>query len=115
MIGSQERSRAPAEGPFADAIVLAAGVSERMGGADKLMLQVAGLPLLAWTVRAAAAARCVRRLIVVGHPDRVPALSRASYLRDFDATVVPGGRRRQDSVAAGVRASDGEVVLIHDG
>jgi 2-C-methyl-D-erythritol 4-phosphate cytidylyltransferase len=101
--------------PYADAIVLAAGASERMAGSDKLMLQVAGLPLLAWTVRAAAAARCVRRVIVVARPDRVAALSRATYLREVDATVVPGGRRRQDSVAAGVRAADGEVVLIHDG
>jgi len=115
VVGSQEASNAQAAAPFADVIVLAAGVSERMGGPDKLMLQVAGLPLLAWTVRAAAAARSVRRVIVVGHPDRVAALSRAPYLRDVDATVVAVGARRQDSVAAGVRASDAEVVLIHDG
>jgi 2-C-methyl-D-erythritol 4-phosphate cytidylyltransferase len=101
--------------PFADAIVLAAGASERMAGPDKLMLEVAGLPLLAWTVRAAAAAHSVRRVLVVARPDRVASLSQASYLREVGATVVPGGRRRQDSVAAGVRAADGEVVLIHDG
>jgi 2-C-methyl-D-erythritol 4-phosphate cytidylyltransferase len=100
---------------FADAIVLAAGVSQRMAGPDKLMLEVAGLPLLAWTVRAAAAARCVRRVIVVARPDRVAALTRAPYLRDVDAVVIAGGRRRQDSVANGVRASTAEVVLIHDG
>ena len=109
------RREASADLPFADAIVLAAGVSERMGGADKLMLDVAGLPLLAWTIRAAAAARTVRRVIVVARPDRVATMSRAPYLRDVDALVVAGGKRRQDSVAAGVEASDAEVVLIHDG
>jgi 2-C-methyl-D-erythritol 4-phosphate cytidylyltransferase len=101
--------------PFADAVVLAAGSSARMAGPDKLMLEVAGLPLLAWTVRAAAAARCVRRVIVVTRPDRVTRLAAEDYLREVGATVVPGGARRQDSVAAGVRAADGEVVLIHDG
>jgi 2-C-methyl-D-erythritol 4-phosphate cytidylyltransferase len=107
--------RAAQDVPFADAIILAAGSSERMAGPDKLMLEVAGLPLLAWTVRAAAAARCVRRVIVVAREDRVADLRRQRYLREVDATVVPGGPRRQDSVAIGVRAADGEVVLIHDG
>jgi 2-C-methyl-D-erythritol 4-phosphate cytidylyltransferase len=101
--------------PFADAIILAAGTSARMAGPDKLMLEVAGLPLLAWTVRAAAAARTVRRIIVVARPDRMADLSRQPYLREVNATVVPGGARRQDSVAIGVRAADAEVVLIHDG
>jgi 2-C-methyl-D-erythritol 4-phosphate cytidylyltransferase len=101
--------------PFADAVILAAGTSARMAGPDKLMLEVAGLPLLAWTVRAAAAARTVRRIIVVGRPDRVADLRRQPYLREVGATVVPGGQRRQDSVAVGVRAADAEVVLIHDG
>src|ERR687890_1810174 len=91
--------------PFADAIVLAAGSSARMAGPDKLMLEVAGLPLLAWTVRAAAAARCVRRVIVVTRPDRVARLAAEDYLLEVGATVVPGGARRQDSVAAGVRAA----------
>ncbi len=36
-------------------------------------------------------------------------------IRVADATVVVGGSRRQDSVAAGVDVSDAEVVLIHDG
>ena len=40
--------------------MLAAGTSERMGGIDKLMVSIAGLPLVAWTLRAVAAAmiRC---------------------------------------------------------
>ena len=30
-------------------------------------------------------------------------------------TVVPGGPRRQESVAAGVREADADLVLVHDG
>ncbi len=101
--------------PFADAIVLAAGVSTRMGGPDKLLIEVRGLPLLAWTVHAVAAARTVRRIIVVAHPERTEALANEPWLSEVGAVVVPGGLRRQDSVAAGFDATDGEVVLIHDG
>ena len=100
---------------FADAIVLAGGSSTRMAGSDKLLLMVDGLPLLAWTVRAVAAAPTVRRIVLVARADKAEALAREPWVRAVDATVVVGGARRQDSVAAGVEAADGEVVLIHDG
>ena len=101
--------------PFGDAIILAAGTSARMGGPDKLRMVVGGLPLLAWTVASAAQATTVRRIIVVSRADRVSAMNDEPWIRAVGATVVVGGERRQDSVAAGVEASDGEVVLIHDG
>jgi len=102
-------------GRFADAVILAAGRSVRMGGLDKLFLEVAGLPLLAWTVRAIVQAETVRRLIVVAREDHVLSLADEPWLSEYRPTVVCGGPRRQDSVAAGVEAADGEVVLIHDG
>jgi 2-C-methyl-D-erythritol 4-phosphate cytidylyltransferase len=100
---------------FADAVVLAAGSSSRMGGIDKLWLEVAGLPLLGWTVQAVARADSVRRLIVVARADQAEQLARQPWLAPYRPVVVVGGERRQDSVAAGVEAADGEVVLIHDG
>lgn len=100
---------------FADAIVLAAGMSERMAGPDKLMMEVAGVPLLAWTLRAVAAACTVARVIVVTRPDRIEDLAQTSWIRSIGATLVVGGARRQDSVAAGVEAASSPVVLIHDG
>jgi 2-C-methyl-D-erythritol 4-phosphate cytidylyltransferase len=103
------------EGPFADAIILAAGDSTRMEGQDKLLMEVGGLPLIAWTIRAAAKAKTVRRIIIVARADRAEAIAGEPWIVDVDASVVIGGRRRQDSVAAGVDESDGEVVLIHDG
>ena len=103
------------DAPFSDAIILAAGSSVRMGGPDKLRMEVGGLPLLAWTVFAAAQAATVGRIIVVSRTDRGNALADEPWIRTVGASVVVGGARRQDSVAAGVEASDGEVVLIHDG
>lgn len=108
------QSDAPAL-PYADAIVLAAGTSERMGGVDKLMMSIAGMPLVAWTLRSVAAASCVRRIIVVARSERVEELATAPYVRTLEAIVVPGGARRQDSVANGVDAATAPVVLIHDG
>jgi 2-C-methyl-D-erythritol 4-phosphate cytidylyltransferase len=100
--------------PFADAIILAAGSSTRMG-TDKLLMEVGGVPLLGWTVRAAMKAASVRRIIIVSRADRIEPLKHELWLRDIPATVVAGGARRQDSVAAGVDASDGDILLIHDG
>lgn len=101
--------------PYADAVVLAAGTSERMGGVDKLMMSIAGIPLVAWALRSVAAATCVRRVIVVAHPDRTEEFAATPYVRELDAAVVPGGPRRQDSVANGVEVATAPVVLIHDG
>ena len=101
--------------PFADAIVVAAGASSRMGGADKLLADVGGRPLLAWSVEAMAAAQSVRRVIVVAAPAQVGVLTEADWLHAIDATVVGGGQTRSQSVLAGLNASAADVVLVHDG
>jgi 2-C-methyl-D-erythritol 4-phosphate cytidylyltransferase/2-C-methyl-D-erythritol 2,4-cyclodiphosphate synthase len=122
----------PAAGPAraevasrADAIVVAAGASHRMGGTDKLMAPIGDRPLLAWTLTAIAAAAEVERIVLVVATDAVERVRAASWLPGSVAAVVAGGLRRQESVAAGVaalRALDGStagradrVVLVHDG
>ncbi len=101
--------------PFADAIVVAAGSSRRMAGTDKLLADVGGRPVLRWALESMVAAPSVRGVVVVAAADRVSALSELPWLRELGARVVAGGDRRQESVAAGVRAADAEVVLVHDG
>jgi 2-C-methyl-D-erythritol 4-phosphate cytidylyltransferase len=86
-----------------------------MGGIDKLMVSIAGVPLVAWTLRSVAAAACVRRIIIVARPDGVDDFSDMPFVRALDPIVVPGGARRQDSVANGVEKASAPVVLIHDG
>jgi 2-C-methyl-D-erythritol 4-phosphate cytidylyltransferase / 2-C-methyl-D-erythritol 2,4-cyclodiphosphate synthase len=101
--------------PFADAVIVAAGSSRRMGGLDKLQVDLGGQPLLAWSVAAMRAAASVRDVLVVTGPDRVDELAATPWLRSIGARVIAGGDRRQDSVAAGVREATAEVVLVHDG
>lgn len=100
---------------IADAVIVAAGSSRRMGGGDKLEMTIGGQPILRRTVDALAAAPETARLIIVTARERVEELQASAWLQDRDATVVPGGRRRQDSVAEGVRAASAELVLVHDG
>lgn len=104
---------------MADAIVVAAGSSSRMGGTDKLLADVAGRPLLAWTLAAFEAAPEVGRIVVSTASDGVAALSAAPWLPSKVHAVVAGGDRRQASVAAGLGAladiDDDRVLLVHDG
>lgn len=114
----------------ADAIVVAAGSSSRMAGVDKLFAPIGDRPLLAWTLAALAAAPEVERIVVVVAPGGIARVVEPSWLPAKVALVVEGGRRRQDSVAAGVTAlvaldtadgralsdaDDERVVLVHDG
>lgn len=85
-----------------------------MGGQDKLDATIAGRPVLRWAVEAFSAAPEIARVIVVAASDRVTDLREAPWLRALEATVVAGGARRQDSVAAGLQATTAEVVLVHD-
>ncbi len=107
--------------PFADAIVVAGGGSRRMAGIDKLAVPIGGRPLLAWSIAAVAAAPAVERIVLVAAADRVGPWRSAEWLDARVAAVVAGGERRQDSVAAGLRAvealgaGDERVVLVHDG
>lgn len=105
----------------ADGVVVAAGRSSRMDGADKLAIEVAGRPLLAWTLLAVAAAAEIDRVVVVTSSDRRDEIARAPWLPDKVVDVVVGGERRQDSVYSGftafdrLGADDQAPVLVHDG
>jgi 2-C-methyl-D-erythritol 4-phosphate cytidylyltransferase / 2-C-methyl-D-erythritol 2,4-cyclodiphosphate synthase len=107
----------------ADAIIVAAGTSSRMGGIDKLLVDIDGRPLLAHTLAAIAAAEEVASIVVVTTDARRRALAAGGWVDGERVTFVEGGERRQDSVAAGFEAleriapdeSGDRVVLVHDG
>ncbi len=108
--------------PGADAVVVAAGASTRMGGVDKLAAPVLGRPLLAHTLAAITGSPVVDRVVLVVSPARLDAIAGAPWLPGGLADVVAGGPTRQESVAAGVRRLDGldpagreRPVLVHDG
>jgi 2-C-methyl-D-erythritol 4-phosphate cytidylyltransferase len=105
----------------AAAIVPAAGRGSRIGFATpKTFIDLGGAPLLARTLAALSGCRglaliqpVLPRTHVAAFASRILARHRWGICRP----AVAGGRERQDSVAAGLRAlPDGiEYVLIHDG
>jgi 2-C-methyl-D-erythritol 4-phosphate cytidylyltransferase len=89
------------------ALIVAAGSGERLGAArPKALVELAGRPLVQWSIDALAQVEGVERIVVampVGTPP--PA----------GVTAVEGGAVRSDSVRRALAASgDGDPVLVHD-
>lgn len=93
---------------------------------NKLLLPLAGRPLLAWTLEAALACGDIRWIGVVGQPVDAEAIAALiAEVRQGSTARLPlapvvwilGGDSRQDSVRKGLAAlpDDAEHVLIHDG
>jgi 2-C-methyl-D-erythritol 4-phosphate cytidylyltransferase / 2-C-methyl-D-erythritol 2,4-cyclodiphosphate synthase len=85
-----------------DAIVVAAGSSSRMEGVDKVWATVAGQPILALALAPFVAWPGIERIVVVTAAESVERLRGAPWLSARVSAVIPGGPRRQESVAAGV-------------
>lgn len=101
------------------ALVVAAGSGSRLGArVPKAFVELAGSTLLEWSCRAMAEAGCVGVVAVVPREWQDRAGRLLSGL-PVPVAVVPGGERRQDSVAAGLAALGGVaegagIVLVHD-
>jgi 2-C-methyl-D-erythritol 4-phosphate cytidylyltransferase len=97
------------------AVIVAAGRSTRMDGADKLLAPLGGRPLIARTVRVFSESAAVDSVVVVVSTQNRDAVERA--LATFpDLALVLGGERRRDSVQAGLVTLSGcDFVVVHDG
>lgn len=97
------------------AILLAAGSSERMDGPDKLWFEFGGEPLIAQPLRMLAQLDAIETLIVVAPAARHEQLRALADGVPAELRCVEGGRRRRDSVAAGIAAApDAAWYVIHD-
>jgi len=84
-------------------------------GEDKLWADVAGRPLVAWTLDAVAGAGLEGPLVVAAPRERWQALRALHGERSQELRLVEGGDRRQDSVRAALEAcADQEWVVVHD-
>ena len=108
---------AAARAPKVCAVVLAAGQSRRMGAANKLLLEVDGVPLIRRSVSAALASACDAVFVVTGHQaERV-----ASALSDLKLEIV-GCEDYASGLSASLRAGiaalpedcDAAVVCLGD-
>ena len=98
------------------AIIVAAGRSQRMGGVDKLLIEINGQPLISYSIEVFAMHSAIDQLVVVASESNKQRIEAIAAQRTPDARVVLGGERRRDSVRAGLDALDGcDYVVIHDG
>ena len=99
-------------------LIAAAGSGRRMGAdRNKLLLPLAGRPVIAWTLDAALAAQSISWIGVVGQAvDREPIMALAEGAAK-PVVWIQGGSTRQESVLRGLAGlpAEAEHVLIHDG
>jgi 2-C-methyl-D-erythritol 4-phosphate cytidylyltransferase len=101
-------------------LIACAGSGRRMGAErNKLLLEVSGRPVLAWTLDAAMACASIRWIGIVGQPvDQADIMALVDAAKPSCPVVwVQGGDTRQESVCNGLAAlpADAASVLIHDG
>jgi 2-C-methyl-D-erythritol 4-phosphate cytidylyltransferase len=100
------------------AVIAAAGSGERMGGPDKLMALLGGEPVIARVVSTFDNCKLISRIVLVLSEANLEWGRRLKAARGWSkvSDICPGGRRRQDSVVAGIsRLTDCEWVIVHDG
>jgi len=101
-------------------IIPAGGIGQRMGaGSPKQFLSLAGVPVLARTLRIFRQLPEIHTIIVVAPADHLEATREmlGRFLPGAAVTVVVGGVTRQESVRAGLAALPPavELVVVHDG
>lgn len=99
-------------------MIVAAGEGKRMGGTEKLLALLGGTPLLVRVIDVFQACPSVSQIVLVVNKKSVEHYQRLVAEEGWPkvSNVCIGGRRRQDSVAAGLRQLDRcQWVVIHDG
>jgi len=112
--GAEAGEEAP---PFVSAVVLAAGASSRMGGADKLTQAYDGVPLIRRVVDAVLRSRADEAVVVLGPRDDPMTKAREAALKGCGARVVHNAESAEgmaSSLRAGLSAisAGADAVLV---
>ncbi len=100
-------------------IVVCGGSSSRMGGIDKMLAEIRGIPVCIRSCLAFQTCESVSNIVIVTKAENI--LKMQQLCGTFKLTkvtdIVEGGNCRQQSVANGLNrlCDDTDIVLIHDG
>lgn len=95
--------------------ILAAGSSTRLGQ-DKILADLGGQPVIAWSLAAAAASRAFGAVIVVAAPQSRERIAEAVSRAGSEARVCEGAATRTGSSWNALAAlPDATVIVLHDG
>lgn len=100
-------------------VVTAAGSGRRMGGVNKLLLELDGVPILVRSLQIFERSPDIHGVAVSAPPAEVEAYQQlfATWKLSCVRWVVPGGAERQDSIRNALEqlpAQPGDAVAIHD-
>lgn len=94
--------------------ILAAGSATR-AGVDKVLADLGGQPVLAWSLASGLAARCFDEVIVVAQSSNLGPVRTLVQERAPAARVISGGATRTASSWAALEsARDADIIAIHD-
>lgn len=104
--------------PFVSAVIVAGGSGTRFGS-DKLMADLAGVPVIIHTLRAFDRSSRINEIVLVTRREILGDMAElcARFGIEKLARVVPGGKTRLESSYAGVASVSPKcgVIAIHDG
>ncbi len=92
-------------------MLAAAGSGQRLGaGGPKALVEVAGRPLVAWSLAALERAESVAGVVIAAPPGHEAAFGELAP----GAVVIAGGATRAESVSLALERVEGDVVAVHD-
>ncbi len=99
-------------------VIVAAGKGVRFGR-PKQLVEVAGRPLVAWSIAAFGSMREIDDLVIATESEHIETLQRvaATWAARLETRVVEGGETRQESVRRALAAVPAQCdgVFVHDG
>jgi 2-C-methyl-D-erythritol 4-phosphate cytidylyltransferase len=103
--------------PRCAALVAAAGSSSRMGGVNKLMQPLDGMPVLARALTALQQARGIDEIVVATREEEIPVIAELCHTYGISkcSKVVRGGENRAHSVMLAALETNAELLAVHDG
>ena len=90
-------------------MIAAAGSGQRLGaGGPKAFVELAGRPMLDWSLDAFRAASAIAEIVVAAPPGQ------DGLVAEHGVVAVEGGEHRSESVANALALCAGEFVVVHD-
>jgi 2-C-methyl-D-erythritol 4-phosphate cytidylyltransferase len=90
-------------------VIAAAGTGERLGaGGPKAFVELAGRPMLEWSLDAFRGASSIDEIVIAAPPDDQQRAAEQGVV------AVAGGAHRSESVANALALCGGEIVVVHD-
>jgi 2-C-methyl-D-erythritol 4-phosphate cytidylyltransferase len=98
-------------------IIPAAGSSSRMGGVDKLQVEIDGKPVIVRTLEVFDTCETCEEIILVSSPSNIDNFHKLidRYQVRKVSRIIEGGKQRQDSVYNGLKHVRTDYVAVHDG